>query len=310
MDLDEKFEKIVNAKAWKKNLDLTFSTKRYNIRVESIAHLPQQTAIVAKHSHVLYKLRYFAGGSGILSIDGKLYPVAPNTFFSVAPAVTHSQIHSQTASADEYTVFVEIEPVKRTVSAENEAIFRDLDRVIDIIVKCPFYYGVDKHGVGVRMKNITELLSDKSGFNLSVLWIELMQMILASAKNISELPALREEKRFLPDNQRASILDSVFRSYHDRLTRNDVAGMLGVSVRQLDRITAKLYKMSFKQKYQSSRMELATTLLEQAPELSVDEISRKLNFSSESYFSKCFKAHYGITPKEYRAKYEESESKR
>lgn len=307
MDLDEKFEKIVNAEAWKKNLDVTFSTRRYHIRVESIAHLPKQTAIVAKHSHVLYKLRYFSGGSGILSVDGKLYPVSPNTFFTVAPGVPHSQIHSEKASADEYTVFIEIEQVKRTVSSENEAVFRDLDRVLDIIVKCPFYYGIDKHGVGECMKRIIGLLSAKHGVNLSVLWIELMQMILAAAKNISELPALKEEKTVLPaDSQRASILDSVFRSYHDRLTRGDVANMLGVSVRQLDRITEKLYGSSFKQKYTSSRMELATTLLEQAPELSVDEISRKLNFSSENYFAKCFKEFYGMTPKEYRLKYKKT----
>ena len=302
VDLDEKFEKIVNADAWKKTIDVTFSTGRYHVRVESIAHLAKQTAIVAKHSHVLYKLRCFSGGSGIVEVDGKLFPVSENMFFAVAPGIAHSQVHSQTATADEYTVFIEIEKARRTVSSENKAIFRDLDRVLDIIVGCPFYYGADSYGVGDCMKRITKLLSAKGGVNLSVLWIELMQMILAAAKNISALPASSGEGTFLPDGQRASILDSVFRSYHDRLTREDVADMLGLSVRQLDRITGKLYKMSFKKKYLSSRMELATTLLEEAPELSVDEISRKLGFGSETYFAKCFKAHYGISPKEYRKK--------
>lgn len=300
MDLDEKFEKIVNAEAWKKNIDVTFSTERYRVRIESVAHLANQTAIVAKHSHVLYKLRCFAQGSGVVSVDGRLYPVAANTFYAIAPNVPHSQTHSQSAAADEYTVFIEIEKVKRGVSAENEAIFRDLDRVLDIIVKCPFYFGHDDHGVCDQMKRIVGLLSSKGGVNFSVLWIELMQMILKSAENIAELPSTGEEKTLPPDGQRASIIDSVFRGYHDRLTRTDVADMLGVSVRQLDRITQRLYGMSFKKKYLCSRMELATTLLEEAPELSVDEISRKLGFSSEGYFTKCFKEHYGITPREYR----------
>lgn len=300
MDLDEKFEKIVGAEAWKKSLELTFSTTRYRVRIESIAHLPRQTAIVAKHSHVLYKLRYFKSGSGVISIDGKLFPVSSDTFFSVAPNVPHSQTHSQKAMADEYTVFLEIEPIKGSVKAENEAVFKDFDRVLDIIVGCPYYFGKDKFGVGKQMERIVDTLSTKSGANLSVVWIELMRLVLDCAKNISELPASIKEKEAFPDGQRASILDSVFRGYEDT-TREKVAKMLGVCVRQLDRITGRLYGMSFKKKYLASRMELATTLLEKATELSVDEISRKLGFSSESYFSKIFKEFYGVTPREYRA---------
>lgn len=52
------------------------------------------------------------------------------------------------------------------------------------------------------------------------------------------------------------------------------------------------------------------TVMERAKELlvstdhSVEEISRRLEFSSGAYFRKCFKAHFGISPRALRKKHE------
>jgi DNA-binding response OmpR family regulator len=46
------------------------------------------------------------------------------------------------------------------------------------------------------------------------------------------------------------------------------------------------------------RLERAKELLEENSSLSVSEISYNVGFSSPSYFSKCFKAHFGVLPKE------------
>ncbi len=45
-------------------------------------------------------------------------------------------------------------------------------------------------------------------------------------------------------------------------------------------------------------MELAETELRKGDK-SIKEISDRLGFRDQFYFSKCFTAHYGITPKKY-----------
>ncbi|MEG0646655.1 MAG: helix-turn-helix domain-containing protein, partial [Bacteroides sp.] len=43
-------------------------------------------------------------------------------------------------------------------------------------------------------------------------------------------------------------------------------------------------------------------LLISAPELTIAEIAYQCGFTSSSYFGKCFKARYNISPKDYRSK--------
>ena len=47
------------------------------------------------------------------------------------------------------------------------------------------------------------------------------------------------------------------------------------------------------------RLEKANELLEKT-DLTVSEIGYKVGFSSPSYFTKCFKNHFGIIPKDVR----------
>jgi YesN/AraC family two-component response regulator len=52
----------------------------------------------------------------------------------------------------------------------------------------------------------------------------------------------------------------------------------------------------------SYRLKIAAELLLQDRSLSLIEISERTGFGSYSYFSKAFKKHFGLTPKEYRKK--------
>ena len=47
------------------------------------------------------------------------------------------------------------------------------------------------------------------------------------------------------------------------------------------------------------KMEKARLLL-QDKNLKIVQIAEKLGYNSQSYFNKCFKSHFGITPKQFR----------
>ena len=304
MNTNNKFKKIVDAASWKEHINLSFSTNRYTIKAESIAYLPKQTAIVAKHDHILYKFRYFPSGGGVCGIGEDEFSITPRTFMIIPPFTSHYQLHSPTTPAEEYTLFLEITPVKSYKPIENKTFYNDFDNILDIIINEPYFFGVDFHNAGKEIEKLCKYMMKTEGqINISQFWTSIFQIIITAAHNIQKLPKYDiKALSSSPDEQRISVLDFIFRTYHEEMSQERVARMLGISVRHLNRIIMKYYNLTFKQKYTQSRLELATTLLEEAPSLSIDEISQKLNFSTDRYFSKCFKEYYGISPSEYRKK--------
>ena len=51
------------------------------------------------------------------------------------------------------------------------------------------------------------------------------------------------------------------------------------------------------------RLESAAQLLKES-QLTISEITARVGFNSNSYFSTCFKALYGVSPKAYQANYD------
>ena len=146
------------------------------------------------------------------------------------------------------------------------------------------------------------MISGGGTMNTSEFWLDILNTFILTAKNICSLPqslSVTSGSENL-DSKRISYLDSVFRGYHDAMSPEIAAKNLCISVRHLNRIVERLFGMSFKQKYIQSRMHLAADLLESFDNITIDELSQKLNFNSSQYFSRTFKKFYGVSPSEYR----------
>ncbi|SDB30831.1 Signal transduction histidine kinase [Flavobacteriaceae bacterium MAR_2010_188] len=76
---------------------------------------------------------------------------------------------------------------------------------------------------------------------------------------------------------------------------------LGISRMQLHRKLKALTGLSATEFMKSQRLKLATTLLSQG-DANISEISYMVGFNDPSYFTKCFKATYGCSPKEYQSR--------
>ena len=146
------------------------------------------------------------------------------------------------------------------------------------------------------------MISGGGTMNTSEFWLDILNTFILTAKNICSLPqslSVTSGSENL-DSKRISYLDSVFRGYHSAMSPEIAAKNLCISVRHLNRIVERLFGMSFKQKYIQSRMHLAADLLESFDNITIDELSQKLNFNSAQYFSRTFKKFYGVSPSEYR----------
>ena len=78
--------------------------------------------------------------------------------------------------------------------------------------------------------------------------------------------------------------------------RAQAATMMVMSERQLNRKLSALIDYNFSEFLRKYRLEQARKLLRAGGQIT--EVSYDVGFSSPSYFSSCFKAEYGVSPKE------------
>ncbi len=102
----------------------------------------------------------------------------------------------------------------------------------------------------------------------------------------------------------SSLIEDVLHYINENFTKEEfslqlVATDLFVSKQYLSRIFSYEVGMNFNQYVNQKKMTLATKLLKDKHNKIVD-ISRLLGYSTQSYFSNCFKKHFGLSPQEYR----------
>lgn len=86
-------------------------------------------------------------------------------------------------------------------------------------------------------------------------------------------------------------------------TMQRLADQLHISKRQLCRLIPELYGMTFREKLLDTRMDYAAYLL-RTTQKSTPEICKQVGYSSEPTFYTKFKQHHGISPAQYRRKYQ------
>lgn len=113
-------------------------------------------------------------------------------------------------------------------------------------------------------------------------------------------------------NEKSEFLDeqiSIVKKVHDYLTENlsqritidELSKNFGMNPTTLKTIFKDVYGNSLAAHIKEHRMEAAAELLVQT-ELSINEISSKVGYESQSKFTVVFKEFYGFTPVEYRKK--------
>jgi len=88
-------------------------------------------------------------------------------------------------------------------------------------------------------------------------------------------------------------------NFAHQITEDDLAREVSLSKRQLSRVFADIYGISFKEKLIEVRLHRAAQLLEQT-ELNTDKIALAVGYRSFSGFHRAFVKYFGCTPFDYR----------
>lgn len=93
----------------------------------------------------------------------------------------------------------------------------------------------------------------------------------------------------------------VLSEYSEDITANAISRKLRVSERHMRRALKDVEGKTFGQILQDIRLGKSCKLLATS-QLSISEISQKVGFSEQAYFSRLFKGRYSVTPSEYRSR--------
>lgn len=121
---------------------------------------------------------------------------------------------------------------------------------------------------------------------------------------------LEFSERAVPVNTatwRTTIIDSFFSPMPNAFgTEDELAAMLNLSRRQLNRVLMQNYGMGYRQKMLRARMEYAGNLLRNTDQ-KISQIGTAVGYTAESSFYKAFQSYYGMTPQQYRNTHEKKE---
>ena len=102
---------------------------------------------------------------------------------------------------------------------------------------------------------------------------------------------------------RTDLIDDYFeRHFADRAGLSDLADLLHLSTRQVDRVLRDSYGMGFQAKLLSARMDHAAWLL-RTTDRHTAEIAGAVGYVSEAAFYQAFRSHFHVTPRQYRRQF-------
>lgn len=128
----------------------------------------------------------------------------------------------------------------------------------------------------------------------------LFTQLLVSLFREADLEFVGNTKPVNTVSWRTSIIDAFFSPWPEPFgTEDELAYMLNLSRRQLNRVLVQCYGMGFRQKMLCARMEYAGNLLRNT-DRNVRQVGILVGYTADSSFFKAFQSFYHMTPQQYR----------
>lgn len=157
------------------------------------------------------------------------------------------------------------------------------------------------HGGHINGVTSNEGKGTSIGLNIPVIAVEKEEIPATQVKKqLESLPVL---KPIEAESQDEKFLSNIIRLIEDHLSEselnvNALCELSGISNKQIYRKIKQLTGMSPVEYIKSIRMKKAAMLLQQK-KFTIAEVMYMVGFSNHSYFSKCFQAEFGKTPRQY-----------
>ena len=243
------------------------------------------------HGHHHFLLTLLTKGTGVQTLNGKEIPFQPNDMFLLSPADIHKNTLpegqtfsyygvkfayelldarlSEVCAVDELPIHLHLTPKTAHLA---ETIF------IQLVDEC--HNGQDRLGNRAYMQMLVE------------------QLIIL---------AMRERKQDSPVRPDAFVnraLGYLYSHFTEPITVSDAAQYMGYSTNYFNTCFHRHMGVPFREYLGNMRLNYARNLLVSS-ELPATEVADESGFASLSYFSRCFRREFQLSPSAYRKRYQD-----
>lgn len=245
------------------------------------------------HYHSFWELEFIISGDGVYEINNIAYPIKRGMLYLTTPADYHTYSLAPDESFDFFCVQFRSEHIEKAVSSllysctEPIAVSFDGDRFEEM------YASLDR---------LIRVFSEKQPM-YELVTRNLIENICIEAS----YEAVKRQPRKSEDDMIRNAVIFVKNNYRGRITLRDAAERAGLSEAYFSHIFSTVMGMGFSSYVRSIRLDAAANLLK-STELTVKEICYKTGFGNRNYFTEAFRAHFGMSPREYRDAYVASQN--
>lgn len=274
----------------------------YNLLMEQIAKLSSgivsddytiATHLISQgdnyyHSHGFYECFYIIQGSIEHYLNGKRERLHTGDFLFLPPGCIHSFLREQDNACVHRDVMIPTAQMKRTVSFVHE---EKLNAIFSKgAIKCAL--SVEKVKQTEELLNRFSTIENDDDLKLAygnIICVHLVRLIVEQTANTyKDLPLwilTLLQKFMLPE------------SYTQPL--QDILAPYNYNHSYMARAFKKHVGMTMSEYFVLQKVNYASLLL-RSKSSSISEIAELSGFNNLSYFNRCFKAHFSVTPREYR----------
>jgi len=251
------------------------------------------------HRHTFYALLHIENGSGYHIIDSTIYPIKKSTpmICLLSPCQLHfwelNEKLQGTAIRFSDELFYSLQP-KNTTNTANELLE---------LVNCPFLY-IENPQTQNRIRHIINLMKQEcfgTEMGRNVVFIAYLNILLVIMCRLCQQQ--EEDSNCVNCNYQKSLINNFRSCVSDHFLEHRniswYAKKLGVSEGHLHEVIKKATGASPGWIIRKEIVSEAKRLLVHT-DLTISEISYKLNFEDPSYFSRIMKREIGMNPTHYR----------
>lgn len=270
------------------SLTITLSGEALQISLEALVFPDRFRWSTSRHCNAEFELHVIVSGSCILEVEDQAHPLAVGSAVVIPP----NRFHSASRVTETF------ERLSISLVADKESHVEKL--LLDLSGLPAFRLTEAQLGL------CRQLLQEMNTGNLfhaelsrACLTALLVGVLRMAQPNYAAADSPRKRDEYQPYN----IIDRFFCAWPSPIgSEQELAQLLHISRRQLNRILQQYYGMTFREKFMRARMDYAAWLL-RTTDKRASEIARLVNYSSEPSFFSSFKKYFGVTPVKYRQVY-------
>jgi AraC-like DNA-binding protein len=256
------------------------------------------------HNHSSFEVQLIFKGSGVLRVGGENITFNGRSAFLIFPGVYHVLEFDPGIAIKRRSFSFSYEPSRLRQLSSTKHEMNEIQGLLTNEKKRYYHVKDFPCSVDDYLEDAnSEFMEHRLFYHVSLQAIfscAVIKLFRAFEGGDEEKYSINEDEY---DAMRIFTIEKFFDERHfEDVKAEDLADLLGITVRHLNRVMKKFFDVSFREKLTKTRVEVAKDLLKNT-DMNIFDISWKVGYASTVGFSSAFKRHTNMTPGVYRKKF-------